>query len=171
MKQLACSLTLLATALSLSVVSAFDSGVVQSGGVVQVVNGASALLAVAPGAGGANGTGIAHWSGPTLLLDFRKGAAASVTYGFQPGSMYEFKDLVLVTNNAGRAVIVTAVLVDGLGGVPNDLVHVAAGATVLAPGTGSVSLAAGSTLALSFKWQGNSAPGSDTTIRLAISAQ
>jgi hypothetical protein len=172
--RLAFLIALLLAWASVAVVAAFTGGTVRSGGSVMVVNnGTGALLALAPDTGSANDTGIAYWSGNVIVLDFRKGADPAVTYGFQPGSTYEFRELVTVTNNAGRTVSVSATLLDDGDSTPADLLHVKDqdGNTLAGAGAGPVTVADGGLLRLSFKWSGTSPDGTVTPIRLTISAQ
>lgn len=146
---------------------------VRSGGTVAVVNSADALLAVAPGTGDANSTGIAAFVDGELVLDFRKGSVVGKTYGVQPGATYLFHDLVTVTNHAGRPVQVSVAAQDGAGHPPTDLLAIQDqfGSLLVGVGAGPVSLASEGTLLLSFQWKGISLAGKRTDLVLTISAE
>lgn len=78
-------------------VMAYTQATVNGSAAAAVVTTEDALLALSCSDGAVNADGTCYVEGGGLFLDFSKGIGDR---GFQPNSVYEFTDLVVVTNNS-----------------------------------------------------------------------
>ncbi len=87
-------------------VMAYTQAAVSGSATVAVVTTEQALLALSCSDGPVNADGACYIQDGQIYLDFSRGIDDS---GFQPGSAYEFADLVIVRNNSTEDVTVSLV--------------------------------------------------------------
>lgn len=99
-------LTAVLTLTGVMAAMAYTQATVNSAAAAAVVATDDALLALSCSEGPVNADGVCDLEDGQLRLDFSRGIGPS---GFQPNSVYEFADLVIVTNNsAGDAEVSVA---------------------------------------------------------------